>query len=184
LLERVAAGDLAAVQSCIDEYGGLVWSLARRFLHGAADAEDAVQEVFIALWENAGRFDATKGAEVTFVAMIARRRLIDRARHHERQARLLGEAKTAAESAPQSIESGVAAQVDEARHALDALDKLSDPQQRVLRLAIHRGLTHEQIATVTEMPLGTVKTHTRRGLQRVRELLGESTSEKPARSGS
>jgi RNA polymerase sigma-70 factor (ECF subfamily) len=71
----VGEGDTRAVAECIDRFGGLIWSLARRLSAGPADAEDAVQEVFIALWENAGRFDPEKGAEVTFVAMIARPRL-------------------------------------------------------------------------------------------------------------
>ena len=80
LLNRVAAGEMAAMQECINQYGGLVWSLARRFSASAADAEDAVQEVFITLWKYASRFDESKGSETTFVSMIARRRLIDRLR--------------------------------------------------------------------------------------------------------
>ena len=80
LLDRIADGDQQAVARCIDTYGGLVWSLARRFLVNEADAEEAVQEIFMEIWENAGRYDAGVAAEVTFVSMIARRRLIDRRR--------------------------------------------------------------------------------------------------------
>jgi RNA polymerase sigma factor (sigma-70 family) len=183
LLERVALGDMAAVQACIDEYGGLVWSLARRFLAVPSEAEDAVQEVFITLWENAGRYDRSKGAEVTFVAMIARRRLIDRSRRRGRRDRLIAEAKEAARSGPTCDDVGVTTQVDEARRAMAAMEQLSQAQQRVLRLAIHQGLTHEQIATATNLPLGTVKTHARRGLERVRALLGESATGETTRSG-
>jgi RNA polymerase sigma-70 factor (ECF subfamily) len=173
LLERVANGDMGAMQACIDEYGGLVWSLARRFSASPAEAEDAVQEAFISLWENAARFDPAKGAEVTFVAMIARRRLIDRGRRYERRERLVTEAKEEARAHTSTTDDAVV-NVDEARSALDAMEKLSEDQQRVLGLAIHQGCTHEQIARITEMPLGTVKTHARRGLLRIRDLLSET----------
>ena len=175
LLKRVAAGDVSSMQACMEEYGGLVWSLARRYCASAADAEDAVQEVFISLWENAERFDESKGAEVTFVAMIARRRLIDSERKRHRRERVVDEVK--AETPPpgpsplqQRLE-----QTDDARRALEAIEQLSENQRQVLQLAIHQGLTHEEIARATEMPLGTVKTHARRGLMKVRELLAESS---------
>jgi RNA polymerase sigma-70 factor (ECF subfamily) len=86
LLQRVASGDMAAMQSCMDTYGGLMWSLARRFCPTATEAEDAVQEAFISVWENAQRYDPSKGAEVTFVAMIARRRRFERRNAHPKRA--------------------------------------------------------------------------------------------------
>ena len=74
LLQRTAADDVAAMKECLDAYGGLVWSLARRLLVPGADVEDAVQEVFIEIWRSAGRFDPSMGSEVTFVATIHRSR--------------------------------------------------------------------------------------------------------------
>ena len=73
LLEKIASGHRSAVSDCVNRYGGLVWSLARRFTATQADAEDAVQEIFISLWKSAERFDSSKSSEMTFVAMIARR---------------------------------------------------------------------------------------------------------------
>ena len=70
----------------------------------------------------------------------------------------------------------LASNVDEAGRAMEAMSSLSESQQRVLRLAIHQGMTHEQISTATDMPLGTVKTHARRGLMRIREMLSEAES--------
>ena len=169
------------MQECIDHYGSLVWSLARRFSPNAADAEDAVQEVFLSLWKHAARFDPEKGAEVTFVSMIARRRLIDRGRSRQRESQRIEVLKT------RTVQSTTAPAQDleiaeEARRARAALERLSPDQQRVLEMAIHGGYTHDEIARITELPLGTVKTHARRGLIRVREALAaasEKTEAKP-----
>ncbi|MCA9295530.1 MAG: sigma-70 family RNA polymerase sigma factor, partial [Phycisphaerales bacterium] len=165
LLNRIASGDMAAMQACIDQYSGLVYSLARRLVGNPAEIEDAAQEVFISLWENAGRFDPEVGAEVTFVAMIARRRLIDRGRKLQRDRRLIDQVKERETGISNAGTDGIALR-DESSFAAKAMGKLSADQQRVLKLAIHYGLTHEQIARHTELPLGTVKTHARRGLQR------------------
>ena len=81
----MAAGDPLAVQECLDAYGGLVWSLARRMFQSRDDAEDAVQEIFVDIWRNADRFDPAQASETTFIAMIARRRLIDRLRYSNRR---------------------------------------------------------------------------------------------------
>ena len=85
ILKRIAEGDAAAVQDCLKKYGGLVWSLARRMLRNSDDAEDAVQEIFVDVWKNAARFDEAKSSETTFIAMIARRRLIDKIRYATRR---------------------------------------------------------------------------------------------------
>ena len=167
------------MQACMDTFGGLVWSLARRFCPIASEAEDAVQEAFISVWENAARYDPSKGAEVTFVAMIARRRIIDRSRRHQRQERVIAEVReqycSSDESRPRVDPS--AETVDEVEQAMRAMSSLSENQQRVLYLAIHQGLTHEQISVATKLPLGTVKTNARRGLMRIREMLKEKAAE-------
>ena len=172
LLERVASGDVAAVQQCIDCYGGLIWSLARRLVPRQADAEDAVQEVFIALWKSAERFDPSVAGESTFVAMIARRRLIDRQRRLSR--RIDGAQSIPIEDidvASKASEHNGVDMRDEAARAAEAVTQLRPEQQKVLRLAVYDGWSHQRIADHLQMPLGTVKTHVRRGLVRVRELL-------------
>src|SRR5580700_4844427 len=80
VLQRIARGDAAAVRECIEQYGALVWSLARRLSRTPADAEDATQDIFLDIWRSAGRFDESQGSDKVFIAMIARRRLIDRLR--------------------------------------------------------------------------------------------------------
>jgi RNA polymerase sigma-70 factor (ECF subfamily) len=178
LLPRVARGDSAAVRECITRYGGLVWSLASRYGLKGTDAEDVVQEVFVDLWKSAERFDATIAPEAGFVAMLARRRIIDRRRQLARSGRvaLVEDAGELDVSNMSWREAGSRASVlgleEDAAQAERALNELSPDQQRVLRLSLHRGLSHESISRALGLPLGTVKTHARRGLIRLRELLG------------
>lgn len=170
ILKRVADGDASAVQECLKRYGGLVWSLARKMLRNSDDAEDAVQEIFVDVWKNAARFDETKSSETTFIAMIARRRLIDKIRYSTRRISadslddVLLEPFTRADK---TLEISV-----EAEQAAEAMRKLRPEQQQVLRLSIVQGMSHQEISQATGMPLGTVKTHARRGLLQVRELMG------------
>lgn len=170
LLQRIASGDKAAVQQCIERYTGLVWSLTRRMSLNTADAEDAVQEIFVEIWRNAYRFDPAVASETTFIAMIARRRLIDRKRRAARQKdrAALDEGSAGGVTPTQSVASELG---EEAANAARVLQELSSEQQRVLRLSLIQGLSHEKIATATGMPLGTVKTHARRGLLRIRQML-------------
>src|SRR5262249_40095796 len=85
ILSRIAQGEANAFEDFINAYGNLVWSIAKKFAPTTEDAEDAVQEVFMEIWQTAGRFDETKASEVTFISIIARRRLIDRVRKIYRQ---------------------------------------------------------------------------------------------------
>jgi RNA polymerase sigma-70 factor (ECF subfamily) len=168
VLPRIASGDPAAVPDCISRYGGLVWSLARRFLGNATDAEDAVQDVFIELWKNAARFDPSRSSEPTYITMIARRRLIDRKR---RAARVPPSQTLAEEPAGRTGTHERVELEDEAARAAAVLAELRDDERRMIHMAVYQGLTHEEIAAATGVPLGTVKTHIRRGLIRVRERL-------------
>ena len=170
ILNRIAAGDATAVEDCLNAYGGLVWSLARRMLRNSDDAEDVVQEIFVEIWKNAERFDPSQASETTFIAMIARRRIIDRIRYAAR--------RISADSLDDILtEPGTRADRDmqvsvEAREAAKALDEIRPEQRQVLQLSIVHGLSHQEISEATGMPLGTVKTHARRGLVQVRQKLG------------
>lgn len=175
ILKRISEGDQAAVQECLKTYGGLVWSLARRMLRNSDDAEDAVQEIFVDIWKNADRFDPSQASETTFVAMIARRRLIDRIRFAQRRISADSLEDVLAEPVDQSNENLQTAV--EAREAFKALKELRPEQRQVLQLSIIHGLSHQEIADATGMPLGTVKTHARRGLLQAREFLGLGGSE-------
>jgi RNA polymerase sigma-70 factor (ECF subfamily) len=173
LLPAVARGEAAAVKACLDRYGALVWSLARRMCRSGADAEDAVQEIFVSVWKNAARFDPEKGSEVTFIATIARRRLIDRMRHAGRRPAPGGIDADGGMAVTDDTVGATIEQREEVLLAGRALAELTEDQRRVLQMSIGHGLSHEKIAEATGIPLGTVKTHIRRGLIRVRSLLEE-----------
>ena len=155
----------------MDAYGGLVWSLARRFSRSAADAEDATQEIFLEIWKSAARYDAAMGSEAVFLTTIARRRLIDRMRAHKRrpqteefdEERSLEPPGDAPDAGALAVESSIAAR---------ALEQLGEGERQILLMGIVDGMTHSEIAVATGKPLGTVKTQMRRGLMKVRALLG------------
>ena len=168
-LPAVARGDRDAVAECLSRHGGLVWSLARRLCRAPGEVEDAVQEIFMDLWKNASRFDPSKGTEPTFVATLARRRLIDRARRHRRRPTPAPLPESLADPLP--CPATLAERGDDARRAAEALAMLREPERVVLSLSIGRGLTYEEISRSTGMPLGTVKTHARRGLISLRGRL-------------
>lgn len=166
LLPRIARGDAIAVREFISRYERLIWSLARRYSFDPTDAEDAVQDVFLSLWQNAERFDPARASEPVFVTVLARRRLIEHARGRKRRpaTELFDESTAVSDQLHPE-------RCAEAARAVQALDLLKPEQRRVLVLATRDGMTHEEIAEQTGLPLGTVKTHARRALIRVREIL-------------
>jgi RNA polymerase sigma-70 factor (ECF subfamily) len=157
------------VEACLVRYSPLVWSLAKRMVRNPSVLEELVQEIFVDLWKTAGRFDATRASEVTWVATIARRRIIDRQRRATRapSVEVLEEESVALTDAGlERVDT-----VDEAGRAARALQQLRPEQRQVILMSVVEGRTHEEIATATGMPLGTVKSHIRRGLDRAATLL-------------
>ena len=169
ILERVAAGDQAAVGDFLSRYGDLVWSLARRYLGNHMEAEDAVQEIFIEIWNNAGRYDRNVASEVAFISTITRRRLIDRLRQFNRRPGMesIDDQVGASQPAvPTTLDDD--AEVAQVERVLSDMD----PKHReILSMSLYEGYSHSEIAETLEMPLGTVKTRVRRGLMHVREQL-------------
>lgn len=176
-LQRIARGDASAVDDCLEQYGGLVWSLSRRYCRADADAEDAAQEIFVELWKNAGRFDPAKASEATFVSMIARRRLIDRHRRGQSSPDTVSIQESVFDVSRGSDIDRVELS-DEAAKAAGCMEKLSTNQQEILTRSIHHCEPHASIAKTLKMPLGTVKSYARRGLLQLRECM-----ERPANPG-
>jgi len=169
ILERIGEGDALAVQECIDQYGGLIWSVARRLLGNHSEAEDAVQDVFVELWKTAERFDGKLSSEKSFIVMVARRRIIDRLRRHTRRIDTHSVEDDLVE--PASDQHRTIERSAEASMASRALEDLPEDRRRVLELSIYQGMSHSEIANAIGMPIGTVKSHITRGLAAVREKL-------------
>lgn len=146
----------------------MVWSLALRSVHGdRAEAEDAVQEIFIEVWRSAAKYDPSKGSESLFVAMIARRRLIDRFRARGPEMTAIEDVELASDDDP-AMSAELGADFGAVRQGLATL---KPDERRVLDLGFVYGMTQSEIVEKTGMPLGTVKSHMRRGLIRLREWM-------------
>lgn len=167
LAERFRAGGPQALRETYDRYGGAVYHLAVSLLASAADAEDVTQSVFVAAWQGRQTFDPDRGTLLSWLIGIARRKAVDQLRERGRQDQAAEAARTVLAAEP--VEARGADQVVDRLLVADEMGRLPTEQRRVLALAFYDDLTHQQIAAVTGMPLGTVKSHLRRGLRRLRE---------------
>lgn len=172
VLAEVAVGNSDAIATCLNRYSGMVWSLALRNCPDSQAAEDAVQDIFLQLWQAAGKFDPTVASESTFVAMVARRRLIDLHRKQKNNSAISASEKQLDAVVDQKQTPACTAEInDEARRAEEMLGELPREQQEVIRLSVYDGLSHSRIAESTGLSLGTVKTHIRRGMIDLRNRL-------------
>ena len=174
VLAQVARGVERAMERCITKYGGLVWSIAQRYVKDRGLAEDVVQETFTDLWKSAKRYDPAVATECTFIGMLARRRAIDFARKQNRQPIL--DPLPEAESLPHASSEPTAAVRAEGAEVREALKHLPEETQTLFALHFEQGMTHPEIVEQTGLPLGTVKTRLRRGLIEVRKILSRLDS--------
>lgn len=147
----------------------MAWAIARRYFAMNADAEDAVQEAFVALWKNAQRFDPSIAGEATFVTMIFRRRIIDLVRKKKRP-----RPEANSPEAEQAIDPTKPPRIEmseEAARVREQMQCLREEERRVIEMGVCHGLSQAKIAEITGWPLGTVKSHARRGMKRLRDKL-------------
>ena len=178
VLHQVAQGSEHAMKQCVTKYGGLVWTIARRYTKDHSSAEDIVQETFTDIWKSAHRFNPGTAAESTFVGLLARRRAIDYARKENRQPLL--EPLPDAESLPHASSEPSATFRCESEDVRQALKKLPEETQQIFSLHFDEGMTHPEISEKTGLPLGTVKTRLRRGLIEVRNILRQADGVQPS----
>lgn len=170
--EDVAAafvkGDPDALRLLYQRFGALVYSLACRSFQTQADAEDVTQQVFVSAWRGRDSFDPERGSLAGWLVAITRNRIVDLLRARQRDDRVLLQMAAAASTGDTAVPSD---QVVNRVALADELARLPEPQRLVMILAFYSDLTHEQIAEVLQLPLGTVKSHIRRSLQRLRSRL-------------
>jgi RNA polymerase sigma-70 factor (ECF subfamily) len=169
LIERVAAHDERAVAELYDRHSRLLYSLILRILRDAGDAEDVLQEVFVALWTRVQTYDPSLGAPVAWLVRIARNRAIDRLRASVVRARAVDSAPVEVLPPPTPEENATIAQ--ERRTVVEALAALSSEQRVLIEGAYFLGLTHSELAERYRLPLGTVKTRIRSAMQTLRAAL-------------
>jgi RNA polymerase sigma factor (sigma-70 family) len=175
LVQRVATGDQAALGELYDRYGRRAYSLARRICADDGIAEDGVQEVFLAFWRDPKRFDAARGAFGSWLLTLVHHKSVDAVR---RESAIRRRTVPAAEdgderSAPPGPGADQAALGKvEAGQVRDALGRLPAEQRQALALAYFGGYTQREVAALTGVPLGTVKSRMFTGVQRLRSVLG------------
>ncbi|GIE33999.1 RNA polymerase sigma factor [Actinoplanes italicus] len=165
LAERLRAGDETALREVYDRHGAAVLYLAQRLLGDRAEAEDVTQVTFVAAWTGRDGFDPERGTMLGWLLGIARRKVVDRVRSSAREQRAT---RTVQERQPASPAEESPEHIVDRLVVADELKRLPDEQRRTLELAFFDDLTHPQIAEATGLPLGTVKSHLRRGMANLR----------------
>ena len=171
LLAALEAAPAAALGALYDRYARVVYGLAHAMLTNPSEAEDLTQDVFLALCGD-NRYDPARGSLGAYLVAMTRSRAIDRLRARGRTQRIFEptDEPIARAVSPSRPADEVSLQQCAAR-VRQALAELPDDQRRVLELAYYRGLSQTEIADETGLPLGTVKTWTRRGLLKLKDLL-------------
>ena len=168
ILARIADGENGSFELLIEKYGNLVWSIGKKFLYRQSDLEDAVQEVFIAIWKSADKYDASKAKEITFVSMIARRRFIDHLRKISKHKIL--ESIDDDNSGHQLYKESLLNESTDLQLVKNAIQSLDIYDQELLNLSVYQGYSHSEISKLLNIPLGTVKTRIRRNLIKLKAI--------------
>jgi RNA polymerase sigma-70 factor, ECF subfamily len=178
MIARIGRRDQSAFSALYDRLSGPLYSLTVKMLGDPAEAQDALQDVFLQIWSRAGAYDPEKSSVFSWAVLLTRSRAIDRLRARERRLRVgaasSGDEGKPAEVADASAVESVADTVnknDEAAHVRFLLNTLPEEQRQAIELAFFGHLTHHEIAAQLGQPLGTVKARIRRGLLKLREQL-------------
>ena len=174
LMQYVRKGDARAFELLYERHCGVAFSLAYRMTGKRAQAEDVVQEAFLAVWRARERFRRDRGSLRSWLLGIVHNRAIDALRRGQVHAkrRASAEGLEEREEAPERTDAE-AARREEAERVRTAIEELPEQQTRVIELAYFGGFTHTEIADMLDEPVGTVKGRMRLGLQKLRTTLDE-----------
>ena len=167
---RFALGDEQALAWAYERHAGQIQGMAVRAFGSGPDAEDVTQQVFVSAWTGRNGFRREAGPLPAWLVGICRHKIADTWAKRDRQRRAAEAAIGQAQSAPAATPTFDNAVADRVL-LLDELDRLGQPQRGIIELAFFEDLTHAQIADRTGIPLGTVKSHIRRTLERLRTRL-------------
>jgi len=172
LVRKLYSGDTDALAMLYDRYAPMVYTLALKMLHNAAEAEDLTQEAFVNFWQQQ-KYDPDRGSVGSYLATYTRSRALDRLRVGGGRRNIMKKVQRmtgATPRPPSPLEQ--AAQSERQQRLREALNHLSPAEREVLEIAYFEGLSQSQIAHRLGIPLGTVKTRSRQGLLRLRDHLG------------
>jgi len=176
-MNRVSTGQEDAVEELYDRFGSLVYRLAYQAMPTRAEAEDAVQEIFVRLWRTADRYDPKRAALVTWVMLISRRHLVDKLRRSKARVKAASLEETLARASGSPGESALSMENEERFAALlERVAQLPDLQRTVVIRAYLGGQTLRQIGEELDTPIGTIKSALSRALVRLRERVGEEAT--------
>jgi len=174
LMRRVSRNEEPAILDLYDRFGSLVFRMAFQALPGRAEAEDAVQEIFVRLWRTAEKYDHERSALVTWVMLISRRYLVDKLRRNKARIRPTSLDQPHIPVIPaDEEESPKLEQSEKLAGLMQRISGLPVLQQTVIKGAYLRGQTLRQISDETGKPLGTIKSALSRALVKLRERTGE-----------
>ena len=172
LLAKVASGDQAAFGALYDEISPRVFGLIRRLLVDHSQSEEVTQEVFLEIWQNASRYDQSKGGASTWILTMAHRRAVDRIRSsqsgRDRDVKIgIRDFVSQYDNVSETVEITI-----EHERVKKAMSQLTELQRQAVTLAYYGGYSHSEVATMLTVPIGTVKTRLRDGMIRLRDELG------------
>lgn len=168
---RFAAGDEQALALAYQRWAGQVHGMAVRAFGPGPDAEDVTQQTFVSAWTGRAGYRPDKGPLPAWLVGVCRHKIADTWARRDRQRREAEAAVSEAQAGTSPVTAGVDTAVADRLLVLDELDLLGQPQRGIIELAFFEDLTHSQIAARTGIPLGTVKSHIRRTLERLRTRL-------------
>src|SRR6266852_7081329 len=181
LMLGIQSGDADALSQLYDRYNGIVKALILRIIHNETEADDLLQEVFMEIWNQAKNFSAQKGKPLGWMVTLTRRRAIDALRKRQAYARAEGRLQAEPEQQPLAWVQNVTENAIRARDTrvlmAKVINSLPEAQQRVIELAFFQGMSQREIASNTNIPLGTVKTRLELGLKKIYDGLKELKDE-------
>jgi RNA polymerase sigma factor (sigma-70 family) len=172
LIARIVDGDQSALDQLYESLVGQVYGLALRILNLSPLAEEAVQDTFWQVWRQAPRFDADRGSVKTWVLTITRSRALDMLRRIEpNEVELDSETQDLIQATDHNSPQDLLSAIQQDHRLHKALVSLDPVPRQLVSLAFFRGLSHDEIAGHTGLPLGTVKSHIRKSLNQLRLIL-------------
>jgi RNA polymerase sigma-70 factor (ECF subfamily) len=178
LVAAVGAGDAEALARLYDRFSGMLLGLGHRILGDASEAEEILQEAFLQVWNQAGRYDPKRSSVSTWLVLLTRSRAIDRLRSRKVKDRTLlavQQEKRGSHTSPEGL--GDVFRQERAKRLRREMALLPPEQREVLEMAFFRGMTQSEIATQTGTPLGTVKTRSLLAMRKLRAALRDDIEE-------